>query len=485
MTRFYHALSLLLFGILLIACTPTQLAAITATPTATYQMRPTFTTEPSATLVPPTTSPASSPDSAQTPTPTLGAPECPPPSEDAPAVSLPPANAEGFPSEVLLDNFHAYLNAGGDAQSLQALIPTFEFIFHDETYSSDGLLVETDVTGDAVAEIVVGLMLSTKNWDYSDGFLKVYSCSEGAYQEIRSTFIGSPLYAEVDGLRAVMDMNGDDLPEIVTSWIDNFGAHGHFTRLFFIDTWNGETFVPLVEHRNFYDATMTASYATVYNGDGEILDVNEDGIYELVLNNGIAGYYGGPQRKRKDIFSWDGHMFTLSRWEYEAPTYRFQAVRDGDDATLFGDFDRALAAYQQAIFDEELFGWRSGYFLDLVAPTPPVPDPDERPRLEAYSRYRILLLHAARGYINEVQIVYETLQEKFASHEVGGPYAELAANFWETFQQNGDMAQSCEAAVAYANTQEFELLGYLRSAYGDESFEYDLEDLCPFPLALD
>jgi hypothetical protein len=106
--------------------------------------------------------------------------------------------------------------------------------------------------------------------------------------------------------------------------------------------------------------------------------------------------------------------------------------------------------------------------------------------LEAYSRYRILLLHTARGYINEAQIVYDTLQEKFASHEIGGPYAELAAAFWDAFQESDDIAQACEAAVSYARDHEVELRDLLGPGiYGEEGFYYDPVNLCPFPIDTD
>lgn len=490
MKQTHLRLHALLLGILFAACTSSTPPVPTVTPSATSSATPERQFGSTVATSPPQMSPTASSqptETAQTPTPTLGAPICPSANANAPEVKPPVSREEGSPSEIILDQVHTYLSAGGEPQELQAVLSSFTFDYDDYSWTAkQASVVESDLTGNDVAEVIVALVFATEAFDFSDGYLRVFTCSDGVYQVIRSTYIGSPLFDEADGLRTVMDLNDDGVPELVYSWIDNYGAHGYFTRLFFIEAWDGETFVPLVEHNNFYDPSQSAQYATVYNGDGTLSDVDDDGIFELVLENGIGAHYGGPQRSRTDVFDWDGQAYALARWYHEAPTYRFQAVQDGDDATLFGDFERALDAYQQAIFDEELFGWRAGFFLDLTAPTPPVPDPEEWPRLEAYSRYRILLLHAARDYRNEAQVVFDTLQEKFASHSVGGPYADLAAAFWEAFQESGDVDQACEAAVSYARAHEVELRDLLGPGiYGEDGFYYEPEDLCPFPIGTD
>lgn len=61
-----------------------------------------------------------------------------------------------------------------------------------------------------------------------------------------------------------------------------------------------------------------------------------------------------PLRTRTETWSWNGEAYYPSRIEYSSPTYRFQAAIDGDNATRAGDFESALALYQQAIFDELL-----------------------------------------------------------------------------------------------------------------------------------
>ena len=53
------------------------------------------------------------------------------------------------------------------------------------------------------------------------------------------------------------------------------------------------------------------------------------------------------------------------------PKYRFQAVYDGDDASRFGEYDRALALYQQAVFDEALLGWNPDFNPYSALPVDP------------------------------------------------------------------------------------------------------------------
>jgi len=417
----------------------------------------------------------------QTMTPALGAPICPAQSEATASFHTPSMESARSLAEAYEPQILDYLNSQGSADGLQIALSSLSLTLEDIAWKTKAQVYAIDATNDSVPDIIIGLIFSTDEYDFSDGFLWVFSCSEGKFQKIHSKHIGSIQFSENDGIRGVRDMNLNHIPEIVYSYIDNVGAHGYFTRPFFILEWDGTHFADLIEYRGFYDPSVTVAYATVYNGDGDIIDTDGDDTFELVLSNGIAGHYGGPQRRRTDILAWNGEAFTLSRWEYEPATYRFQAVQDGDDATRFGDYQRALASYQKAIFDEELFGWQAGYYLDLYAPTPPVPDPAERPRLEAYARYRIVLLHTAQGNLAAAQTVYETLQMKFQPDVVGYPYAELAAAFWNEFIFNQDISSACRKAIDYARAHEEDILEPLGPGfYGEQGFYYSAEDLCPF-----
>jgi hypothetical protein len=188
----------------------------------------------------------------------------------------------------------------------------------------------------------------------------------------------------------------------------------------------------------------------------------------------------GPGRPRHEVWAWNGAAFTFHKSYYDPPVYRFQAVYDADDASLAGDYDAALALYQRAAFDESLLGWGPGQ--NPVDPQPGIWDPDERPRLEAYSRYRILLLHAINNRSDAAQIVYDSLVEKFPSGSPGQPFAELASAFWEEYSANQILADACAEAADYASAHEDDILVPISwPAYGDnEARTYKPEDICPF-----
>jgi hypothetical protein len=151
---------------------------------------------------------------------------------------------------------------------------------------------------------------------------------------------------------------------------------------------------------------------------------------------------------------------------------------------LFGDYEAALAFYQQAVFDEELIGWSQGRLWpdrEYGGNPTPTPDPEERPRINAYGRYRIMLLHAVQGFQSPAQVVLDTLQEKFPAGTVGHPYAELAAVFWMEYSGSGDVGLACDKSIAYAADHPRETLVFLgRSFYGSGQREYAPEDICPF-----
>jgi hypothetical protein len=175
------------------------------------------------------------------------------------------------------------------------------------------------------------------------------------------------------------------------------------------------------------------------------------------------------------VHAWNGAQYIAIDFIIPPPVYRFHAVQDGDDASYFGQYDRALAFYQQAIFDEALEWWSlaryeyeaarhcgGGY---LTLPPLPSPDADERPRLEAYSRYRILLLHTVRGYMPEAKVVYDTLQRKFPAERAGHVYAEMASVFWNDYNVSHSIRTACSRAIAYANDHSAAILNPLGAQF--------------------
>jgi tetratricopeptide (TPR) repeat protein len=211
-------------------------------------------------------------------------------------------------------------------------------------------------------------------------------------------------------------------------------------------------------------------------------------------------YYFGPFREKAFTYTWNGQEFVFKQVDFAPAKYRFQAVQDGDRATLQGNYDQALEFYQQAIFSDQLEWWTPesmdyehalayhALYADLkLTPVPTImPDPSEYPYLAAYARFRILLLHTARGYLPEAKIVYDTLQEKFPPDQPGHVFADIASAFWDEYQLSKRLGKACTKAIEYAANFPTEVLFYLGDNeyttrnYGIQSPMYKIEDICPF-----
>ncbi len=123
----------------------------------------------------------------------------------------------------------------------------------------------------------------------------------------------------------------------------------------------------------------------------------------------------------------------------------------------------------------------SGQLRPTRASPTPTSDPEERPRLEAYARYRILILYARQGYQDEAQLAYDTLQKKFPAGSPGSDYTALATAFWDAYTPNADIQAACAAAIAYADAHREAILYPLGPPfYGEQNRIYTAQDICPF-----
>jgi len=466
------------------APSPAASAAVAAAPTAASTIGPTPNLPPPVATFTrqPTASPTLGPLVTATPAP----PElCPVAGGRGTTIDLgPDPKSLVDPLELQI---RAYLNARGSAVGLQTELERLKVFDSGYELKKEAQVLVTDVTGDTTPDVLVELVV-----DYSEvgGALFVFGCREESFETLYRRGIGGaqhrPLGPE-DGIVTVRDMNADGVPEVVMAEVTNVSARGYVTREFQIMEWDGSHFAYLIPPPA--DLDYPASAASSFDRAGTIQDVEGDGLLELLLPQAIVPEYpdSGPQRMRTDIWGWNGDSFGLTRWEYEEPTHRFQAVQDGDQAAVFGEFDRALSLYRHAIYDPELLSWSQGrwwpdnwYRLSQGGATP-TPDPNEPPRLRAYARYRILLLHAARGYLPEARIVYDTLEQMFPAGSPGHPYAQLAAAFWNSFQAGQRMDEGCHGAIEYAEAHPEEILEPLGSGfYGWFNRDYVPEDICPF-----
>jgi hypothetical protein len=380
----------------------------------------------------------------------------------------------------LLGQIRDFLNAGG---APQAIINGY----HHYDPDADYLVQDKDVTGDGVPDLLIT----------TPGFMDVLICQNGQYQVQRLIsdtlhFVSQPLIVNI------VDMNGDGVAEIIAI------AGDARLGIVYVLEWDGSLFQLLNQDfsggRNYPDpcSDLLGPTSWVY-----AVDTDHNGLLSLVFKQSIpiaADYLDGlPWRKETRTCVWNGSTFELAHTEItDPPQYRFQAVQDGDRASLAGDYPKALDLYQQAIFSDTLQAWSFDRFLyegelpdqtNPGAPTLmplPTPDPVEYPSLAAYARYRILLLYVIQGDLTDAKTVYDTLQAKFPTGQVGHADAEMAVAFWDDYQASHSVAQACAKTIDYATLHPTDVLAYLgrsdfsQTPFGDQSLIYTPQAVCPF-----
>lgn len=368
-------------------------------------------------------------------------------------------NSNGFYETVGAENVLTYLNSGGTLAQL-AKGPPF-----------DGEII--DLTGDGVSEVVFKGLVR-----YS-----ILGCEDGKYQDLFDFDGDFGVYLE-----GTPDLNRDETSELILYDVSHYGS-----ALLYVFEWDGKKFRSLIDAGEV-DSILATSPA-------KFMDTNGDGLKEIVVVydvNQLCGGFGGfcdgtPIRKQTTTLGWNGQNYVDLRQEnYASPQYRFQAIQDGDWHTRYGNYAKALALYQGAIFNDQLEWWsleRELYeiqaYWSQYDPTPtvypsPIPDNIEYSRLAAYAYYRIVLLHVVQGHESDAGTVYKTLQQKFSNDPYGRPYAEMATEFWNAYQSTHKMYDGCAAAIQYA-VEHPEILIPLGSNYhGSQSHIYVPADVCPF-----
>ena len=337
-------------------------------------------------------------------------------------------------------------------------------------------ILSADVTGDSAPE----LLLINSEPIYH---LYIYTCAQGKYILI---FPEINYFGYDTEIVATKDLNADDIPEII---VEHRGCMGNGCYSIYILEWNGAEF-----------QVMNSDSKYGENMDGllkvETKDLNNDGIFEILMTGGVPalGAYiiGPPWRVETKTLAWNGRVYALKSVKYEPAEFRFQAIQDGDGATLNGNYDEAMKSYTDVIFSDKLDWWSKERQADTIVmlsndgykvlgtPTPGTPDLTEYPRLAAYASYRIMLLHLMQGNESDADAVYKTLQHKFGSDAYARPYVEMATAFWDTYQSAHKMYDGCAAAIQYA-AEHPEILTPLGSDYhGSQSHIYEPADVCPF-----
>jgi len=403
---------------------------------------------------------------------------------------IPDLDPLGDNQDVLL----SYLNQGGSPDVLLDALLITSALIEKTSYMLKAKIAVSDLTGDRVPELIIELLFFPDTDLPVNGNIYLFDCENGKYESagmipIISARLNSPNPDPATGLRDIQDMDQDGNAELVIAFVDAFTGKNTYTnnqdiiRRFEIFDWNGATFVDLLSE---YEV---GSQLSTFNGDGTIRDTNGDGYPDLVLKNGVPHESGQHApilyRPHTEIWGWDGQSFKQFCWfAVVVPTYRFQAIEDGDNAILCGDFTKALRSYQLALTDNNLLDWKQIILYDppTIIKTADNPDPEERPRLEAYGHYRLMLLYAKLGLYQEAQDEYATIVAKIANNSSGYAYAELANSFWSKYQSSRDIMAACEEASSYAYDNYEAIIDPLSSKYYFYSSRIydDAEDMCPF-----
>jgi hypothetical protein len=383
-----------------------------------------------------------------------------------------------------------YLNQGGHPSNLiAALRQTWS---RQEVFTKHEVI--KDLTGDGVPELLI-----------IPSELYIFGCRDNEYRVLMTKVSESITFNSITlQLVAIHDMNLNGISEIVLA---NFGCGGMGSGQcldIYIYEWDGNKFASLIPKWEGYEvgASMIGGRMSEYLPDVRIQDVDRNGTRELILIGGIPNswysdyFYGAPWRDEIDTYRWDGQYFVLLKTEFSAPIYRYQAVQDGDRNMLRKEYDKALAFYQEAIFNEDLLGWSPAHkerskalhqftwdpsYQETPTPTVPPDDPPEYPNLAAYARFRIILIHLLEGHMPEAQIVYEILQEKFPAGKNGHEFTLIAQAFWDEYQLSKSPEGACTQAISVAEKHK-DVLKLLGSDYHNfmQDIVYEPKDVCPF-----
>lgn len=349
------------------------------------------------------------------------------------------------------------------------------------------VVLSADLTNDGVDEVI--LIAEDPSSALIAGIMYVIGCDRGQYK-VLSTI--KTVYEYYPHILTIKDMNLNGVPELVVTQMTC-----HYCTSIWVYEWNGHEFQSLVRFWRSENNQLTYDDAasTVGLGEAEIRDIDGNGTYEVILSTVRTGHADelnfGPWRSEVQIYMWDGQYFSFNSWKYSLPEYRFQAVQDGDKASIDGDYETSQSLYEDVIYSSTLKSWSSEIGDQLIAqaeawmegkttPTPLPPNPRESHQLAAYARYRLMLLYYLLGRHEEAQIEYDKLQMESPVGNEGYPYFEMATLFWQEYKNSYEMGRACGKAVDFA-TAHPEILTPLNgplSSFWNRT--YTPVDVCPF-----
>ncbi|PKN93352.1 MAG: hypothetical protein CVU44_10710 [Chloroflexi bacterium HGW-Chloroflexi-6] len=397
-----------------------------------------------------------------------------------------------------------FLNDGGSPDSV---INTFiqNFMQDSEDNEEHTRFFQKDITNDGIPELII---------DYT--LLYVFGCKEGKYSTVLKIDPGGLL--AYSGIFLVQDMNLNGVPDLVINeWRGDINFY--IPQVYRIMEWDGTKFKDLITQPDFtsrygaggaHKGGVSIDGAWTYEKPStnniEITDLDENGTQELILRGGLPTQFDsqlrGPWRAETNIYSWNGEGFVIYDVIPTPPEYRFQAIQDAEYAFFDEEYEKAIELYQDVISNDALKWWSTDQWFHEsrvvmaehagnATPTPLPYDNSEYQYLSAYAHYRIMLIYAKQGRLSEANQTYTTLQENYPNGEKGYVTADLAAIFWNEFQNTQDIASSCSKAIAFADSNVFEIFNYVTRIKTDKEYDwifhgwqkerdYVVDDICPF-----
>jgi hypothetical protein len=368
---------------------------------------------------------------------------------------------------------------------------------------------QQDLTNDNIPELII-----------QDFFLlHIFGCRNGHYVSLLNIDPGGPI--SYSNLVLIQDMNLNGVPDLV---ISEWRGEILFMNLQIPETyrvmeWDDSEFKDLIIQSNFesrYGAGEADGGRVWINGvwsysesdekSFEVADIDNNGTLELILRGGLPTHSDiksyGPWRAETNIYMWNDEGFVIYSVIPTTPIFRFQAIQDADYALFDGDYDKALALYQDAIFNEKLDWWSNdkrfherqveeAEYYDFPSPTPLPVNSSEYSYLSAYAYYRIMTIYAKVGNLSEARVIHETLKEKYHQGKEGHLISELATVFWTEFLISQNLSDACAKAIDYTSQNPFEIFNYVGSIKTDETYDwvthglqkehfYTINDICPF-----
>jgi hypothetical protein len=380
------------------------------------------------------------------------------------------------PNQQITENLLAFLNSGGTLNSILSA--------HESYYGSqiDHSFKIQDITGDNLPELIYPFGI----------WIDVFGCEDGKY-ELLFTDIYESGNGGVDIIE-VSDINLDGLAEVIVYFSGCMGSRCPTIRVY---EWNGKNFQNLIVNPN--NIADGCSSLTVAPYDVEARDIDTNGTKEIIMSNSRLPQPDNdfPYRKETRICMWNGQNIVVYKNAFDAPYYRFQAVQDGDRATLSGDYSEAMGFYQRTINDKHLqwfteerkwhdfWVYHSEYFPSAKEPTPTaspslVQDPNEYPILAAYAYYRIMLVHILQNDSVKAETTLSTLKGEFPAGSPGNYFTQVASIFWQEHNISRNVQNSCKKVVEYVQEHPLptEYLGDWD--HGAHSIRYVPESVCPF-----